>query len=113
MKDTIRYEFTLNESNLIIKSLTLLRNYLSNQDRSTESVDEIIIKLTDYGKTDMDKYELGIVINALNNYRYKLKSMNESRNDINELLLRLLDDSEKVGKKKVLIKKHTRDNGRR
>ena len=61
----------------------------------------------------MDKYELGIVINALNNYRYKLKSMNESRNDINELLLRLLDDSEKVGKKKGLLRKLTKDNGRR
>lgn len=61
----------------------------------------------------MDKYEIGIIINALNNYRYKLKSMNESRNEVNELLLRLLDDSEKVSKKKVLSRIVTRDNGRR
>ena len=54
MKDTIKYEFTILESNLIIKSLNLLRNYLSKQERSTESVDEIIIKLSDYGKMDMD-----------------------------------------------------------
>ena len=113
MKDTIKYEFTILESNLIIKSLNLLRNYLSKQERSTESVDEIIIKLSDYGKTDMDKYEIGIIINALNNYRYKLKSMNESRNEVHELLLILLDDSEKVSKKKVLSRIVTRDNGRR
>ena len=113
MKDTIKCEFTVEESNLIIKSLNLLRNYLSKQERSTESVDEIIIKLSDYEKMDMDKYEIGIIINALNNYRYKLKSMNESRSEVNELLLRLLDDSEKVSKKKVLSRIITRDNGRR
>lgn len=96
MKDTIKCEFTVEESNLIIKSLNLLRNYLSKQERTTETVDEIIIKITEYGKIEIDKYEIGIIINALNNYRYKLKSMNESRSEVNELLLRLLDDSEKV-----------------
>ena len=39
--------------------------------------------------------------------------MNESRSEVNELLLRLLDDSEKVSKKKVLSRIITRDNGRR
>lgn len=104
MKDTIKYEFTIEESNLIIKSLNLLRNYLSKQERTTETVDEIIIKITEYGKIEIDKYEIGIIINALNNYRYKLKSMNESRSEVNELLLRLLDDSEKVSKKKSPFK---------
>ena len=113
MKDTKKFEFTIEESNLIIKSLNLLRNYLSKQERTTESVDEIIIKITEYGKIEIDKYEIGIIINALNNYRYKLKSMNESRSEVNELLLRLLDDSEKVSKKKVLSRIVTRDNGRR
>lgn len=113
MKDTIKCEFTVEERNLIIKSLNLLRNYLSKQERTTETVDEIIIKITEYGKIEIDKYEIGIIINALNNYRYKLKSMNESRSEVNELLLRLLDDSEKVGKKKVLSRIITRDNGRR
>ncbi len=113
MKDKIKCEFTVEESNLIIKSLNLLRNYLSKQERTTETVDEIIIKITEYGKIEIDKYEIGIIINALNNYRYKLKSMNESRSEVNELLLRLLDDSEKVSKKKVLSRIIMRDNGRR
>ena len=113
MKDKIKCEFTVEESNLIIKSLNLLRNYLSKQERTTETVDEIIIKITEYGKIEIDKYEIGIIINALNNYRYKLKSMNESRSEVNVLLLRLLDDSEKVSKKKVLSRIVTRDNGRR
>ncbi len=104
MKDKIKCEFTVEESNLIIKSLNLLRNYLSKQERTTETVDEIIIKITEYGKIEIDKYEIGIIINALNNYRYKLKSMNESRSEVNELLLRLLDDSEKVSKKKSPFK---------
>lgn len=100
MKDTIKCEFTIEESNLIIKSLNLLRNYLSKQERTTETVDEIIIKITEYGKIEIDKYEIGIIINALNNYRYKLKSMNESRSEVNELLLRLIDDSDVLSEKK-------------
>ena len=55
MKDTIKCEFTIEESNLIIKSLNLLRNYLSKQERTTETVDEIIIKITEYGKIEIDK----------------------------------------------------------
>ena len=45
MKDSFKYEFSVNETNLIVKSLNLLRNYLNTQDRATDSVDEIIIKL--------------------------------------------------------------------
>ena len=88
MKDTIKCEFTIEESNLIIKSLNLLRNYLSKQERTTETVDEIIIKITEYGKIEIDKYEIGIIINALNNYRYKLKRMNETRTQLKEHNLR-------------------------
>ncbi|UKI28276.1 MAG: hypothetical protein L6V78_04745 [Clostridium sp.] len=76
MKDTIKCEFTMLESNLIIKSLNLLRNYLSKQERTTETVDEIIIKLSEYGKKWIwISTKIGIIINALNNYRYKLKKV--------------------------------------
>lgn len=55
-------------------------------------------------------YELGIIINALNSYRYKLKSLNEPRSEVNELLLRLLDDSEREkNSKKKLIKIYKKD----
>ena len=110
MKDSFKYEFSVNETNLIVKSLNLLRNYLNTQDRATDSVDEIIIKLTDYNKMEIDKHELGIIINALNNYRYKLKSLNEPRSEVNELLLRLLDDSEREkSSKKKLIRTRWKD----
>ncbi len=112
MIDKIRYDFSMEEKSVIIKSLNLLRNYLSAQDRSTDSIDEILSKL-DSHKVAFDKFELGIIINALNNYRYKLKSMNESRSDVNELLLKIIDDTEKEPKKKVLSRVLTRGNGRR
>lgn len=101
MKDKIKFEFTIDEKSEIIKSLNFLRNYLTSQNRPIESLNEIIIKVGDNGKTELDKYEIGLTINALNNYRYKLKSANLSRKEINTILLKIINITEK----KELIKK--------
>ena len=110
MKDKIKFEFLDEERTMIVESLNLLRNYLTAQDRATESIDEIILKFENTCKVEFDKIELGITINALDNYRHKLKSMNQSRTMVNEVLLRLIDQD---SKKKVFIRTLTRDNGRK
>lgn len=110
MKDKIKLEINDGEKTLIIKSLTMFRNYLSAQDRSTDSVDEIILKLSDKKKVELDVFDAGIVINALNTMRYKLKNENQPRTDVNDILLKMIDETDK---KKLILRKHTRGNGRR
>lgn len=111
MRDTIRYEFSYNESNLVLKSLNLLRSHLVSQEEATIVVDDIIGKLGN-NKVDFDIYEMKIIIKALNNYRYKLKNMGESRTEVNDILLKMIDDTENCGKKKVLLRILTPGNGR-
>lgn len=91
----IKLNFNENEKSLIVKSLTLLRNYLYTQSRSTTPVDEILLKMDNDYCLIVDEYENGIIINALNNFRYKLKSQNESRAEVNDVLLKIIDVSEK------------------
>lgn len=110
MKDKIKMDLCDTEKNLIIKSLTMFRNYLTAQDRSTDSVDEIILKISDKRKIELDTFDAGIVINALNTMRYKLKNENQPRTDVNDILLKMIDETDK---KKLILRKHTRDNGRR
>lgn len=110
MKDKIKFDFKDEERSLIIKALNMFGNYLSAQDKSTDSVDEILLKLEDTSKVELDKYEMGTTINALNSYRYKLKSMNMPRTEVNDILLKMIDETDK---KKVFSKTLTRDNARR
>ena len=110
MKDKIKFEFDENEKGIIINSLSLLRNYLQSQERSTDSIDEILLKLSDKHKVELDTFDSKIIINALNNLRYKLKSQNQSRSDVNDILLKMIDETDK---KKVLIRIPKRDNGNR
>ena len=44
---------------------------------------------------ELDKYELGIIINALNDLRNKLIREEEIPDDVDEVLLKVLDASEK------------------
>lgn len=63
---------------------------------------------------ELDKYEYGIVVNALNQLRNNLIKEEESTDVINELLLKVIDAPEKSQKKKsVFAKTLTRDNERR
>lgn len=113
MKDKIKYEFSPEEHDVVMRSLNLLRNYLTAQDRPTDAVDEILCKLNN-GKVHFDKLELRIVINALDNYRYKLKNMNEPRGEVNDILLKMIDDAENMeSKKKLLLRKVVLGNARR
>ena len=111
MKDKIRFDLTDNERTIIIKSLNMLRNYLSAQQRSTASVDEIIVKVSEHHKVDLDIFDAKIVANALNNMRYKLKSDNQPRSDVNDILLKVIDETDK--KKVLTLRKPMRGNDSR
>lgn len=114
MKDKIRFDLTDNERTTIIKSLNLLRNYLATQERSTASVDEILLKMSDSHRFELDTFDARIVINSLDIMRTKLKHENQPRGELNDILLKVIDKVDNNDKKKVLIlRKHTRDNGRR
>lgn len=110
MKDKIKFDLTDVEKSIITKSLNMLRNYLSAQERSTDSVDEILVKINSR-KVELDIFDSKIVINALNNMRYKLKSNNQPRGEVNDILLKMIDETDK--KKVLILRKHTRDNGRK
>ena len=109
MKDKLKFDLNDNEKNIILKSLTMFRNYLIAQDRSTESVDEIISKVNEKRKVELDTFDAGIVINALNTMRYKLKNENQPRTDVNDILLKMIDENDK---KKLILRK-TKGNERR
>ena len=62
----------------------------------------------------LDKYEYGIIINALNEFRTNLIKQEQSTDVINELLLKVIDAPDKSEKKKnIFAKTLTRDNERR
>ncbi len=107
MKDKIKFDLTDVEKSIITKSLNMLRNYLSTQKRSTESVDEILIKVNSH-KVELDSFDSKIIINALNNMRYKLKSNNQPRTDVNDIILKMIDETGK--KKRLILRKSTKDN---
>lgn len=111
MKDKIRFDLTDNERTTIIKSLNMLRNYLSAQERSTDSIDEILLKVRDGHRVELDTFDAKIIINALNTMRYKLKSDNQPRGEVNDILLKMIDETE--SKKKLILRKPMRGNGRR
>ena len=100
MKDKIRLDFTNTEKATVMKSLNLLRNNLAAQGRTTDSIDEIILAVNEY-KTELDICDIKIIINALNTMRYKLKSANQPRDNVNYILLKMI---EKVDKKTINFK---------
>lgn len=97
MKDKIKLELCENEKDIIIKSLTMFKNYLTAQDRANDSIDEIILKINDKSKVSLDSFDAGIVINALNTMRFNLKNENQSRTDVNDILLKMIDETDKKG----------------
>ncbi len=58
---------------------------------------------------ELDKYEIGIIINALNDLRNRLLSSKEDTEPVDEVLLKAIDAPEK---KRPLVKCLTRDERR-
>ena len=58
---------------------------------------------------ELDKYEIGIIINALNDLRNRLLSSKEDTEPVDEVLLKAIDAPEK---KRPLVKCLTKDERR-
>lgn len=66
--------------------------------------------MKDKVKLEFDSYEVRTIINALNRLRNEAKGKNMSTDSVDDLLLKIIDES---NKKKVLSKVLRIDNGRR
>lgn len=95
-KGNNKLELSDEEVKIILYSLTDFRNNLLNEEKSTDPVNEVILKLKN--KMKVDKYDLGIMINGLDKSRKIKISQNQDTSKINELLLRLIDFGEKLKK---------------
>lgn len=95
MKDKIKIEFNDNERSLILESLNNMRNQLTLEQRTTEPIDDILLKFNNETKIEFEKNECLIVINSLNNFRNKLKNENKSPSDVNDIILRIISETDK------------------
>lgn len=95
MKDKVKIEFTIEETSLILNSLSTLRNKLIAEKRDVTVIDDILIKYGDSSKVELDKYEINIIINTLNELRTVLKRNDESPIKVNNLILKLISESGK------------------
>lgn len=107
MNNNIKLIFDENEKVIIINSLNNLRTNLSNEDRTIDFLDDIILKVSDSKKTELDLFESKIIINALNTFRVSLKELNKPRTEVNNLLLKVIDETDK---KTLTLKKKKRGN---
>ena len=69
-------------------SLNEFRNNLLEQNKYTDAIDEVMIKLKD--KMKVDKYEMGVMINSLDK-TLKDSQENSNTSNIRKLLLKLFE----------------------
>ena len=91
----MKLELSDNEKRIILKALNKLRNYLSEQECSTNSIDEIFIKVNKPHELKLDILDTKIIINSLNTMRDDLKKRNEPRNEINDIILKIINETDK------------------
>ena len=69
-------------------SLNEFRNNLLEQNKYTDAIDEVMIKLKD--KMKVDKYEIGVMINSLDK-TLKDSQENSNTSNVRKLLLKLFE----------------------
>ena len=84
-----KIEFNDIELKIVLYSLNDFRNQLLKEDRYTDAVDEVLVKLKN--KMRVDKYDLGAMINALDKRRKVMLTENEDTSVINDLILKLIE----------------------
>lgn len=83
-----KIEFNNEELRIVLYALNDFRNKLLSENKYADAVNEVIPKLKN--KMKVDKYDLGIIINGLDQKRKAMLPANENTSVIDELLLRLL-----------------------
>ena len=83
-----KIELDSEELKIMRYSLNEFRNNLLEQNKYTDAIDEVMIKLKD--KMKVDKYEMGVMINSLDK---TLKDSQEKSNasNVRKLLLKLFE----------------------
>lgn len=109
MKDRIRLELNNVEKKLIFDSLILMREYLKGEERPTDVIDEILLKIGDSYKVELDSLDARIIIHSLSDMREEMIENDEPRNDINNIILKVISETDK---KKLVLRK-MKDSGKR
>lgn len=95
MKDKIKFSLDNEEKVLIVNSLTVLKESLIEQNISTDSVEEIISKISSKPTLELDILDSKIVIKALYEMRGKLKEEEKPHTSVNNVLLKMIDVTNK------------------
>ncbi len=83
-----KIELDSEELKIMRYSLNEFRNNLLEQNKYTDAIDEVMIKLKD--KMKVDKYEMGVMINSLDK-TLKDSQENSNTSNIRKLLLKLFE----------------------
>ena len=61
MNDKIKFSLTESEESWILKSLVLFKNNLIAQNRATNDIDDIILRISSKHKIDLDTIDAGLI----------------------------------------------------
>ncbi len=89
-----KIEFSNEELRIVLYALNDFRNDLLREEKIVDPINEVIVKLDNKMKTT--KGELAVMINGLNYKRKALLNEGQDTPEIDELLLRIIDISEKM-----------------
>ncbi len=88
LKNKRKIEFSNDELNLMIYVLNDFRSKILKENKYTDAINDVIRILKN--KTKVDKYELGVMINALVEKKKTINIKNADTTKINNLLTNLL-----------------------
>ena len=80
---------------LIFDALVSMRYYLKEENRPTDAIDEILLKISESYKVELDNLDARIIIHSLDDMRDELKEKNEPRGEINNIILKVIGETEK------------------
>lgn len=83
-----KIELSNEEQKIIFHALIDFRNELLNENKYADSVNEVLPKLKN--KMKVDKYDLGIMINGLDQKRKMMQEENRDTDIVDYLLLKLI-----------------------
>lgn len=88
LKKKVKIELSNEEQRIILYALNELRTGLIQENKYTDVVNEAIGKLKN--KMKADRYDLGVILNALDRKRKKELAKGNDTEQMNYLILRLL-----------------------
>lgn len=93
-KSKKKVEFNVEELRTILHALNDFRTDLLREDKLVDPINEVMVKLDN--KMKVTKGELAVMINGLDYKRKALLNESQDTPEIDELLLKIIDISEKL-----------------